>query len=331
MMLRRLFLLGVFIPLLGVGNVIADDVPNLDSPTFGGKQFWTDEFVYLEWRIQRQVLSTHYRLLDQNNVRRAWGTFDECQAEFKKLKSELNLPPLKPRVVIALHGLVRSRDSMSNLCRYLEANGDFTVLNVSYASSREKLADHAKALGRVIDRLEGVREINFVAHSLGNLVIRHYLGDSCEPGANRPQDPRIHRIVMLAPPNQGTDMALRFKNNLFFQAVWGESGRELAETWPQLQPRLACPTCEFGVIAGGKRDGNGYSPLLEGDDDFVVSVAETRLPGARDFSILPVVHGAIMESRVVHEQTLRFLEHGHFVSEPARVPILNEDRPRTHE
>ena len=327
-MMKRLIFLAMCVLAISVGNACADDVPNVDTPTFGGKQFWTDEFIYHDWRIQRQVLSSHYRLLDPENVRRAWGTFDQCDAEFARLKVERKLPPLKPRVVIVLHGLVRSRESMGNLCRYLETNGDFSVLNVSYASSREKVADHAKALARIVERLDGVQEINFVAHSLGNLVIRHYVGDSIESTASHCHDPRIKRIVMLAPPNQGTNMALRFKNNVLFQAVWGESGRELAETWPVLEPRLACPKCEFGVIAGGKRDENGFSPLLEGDDDFVVSVEETKLVGARDFAVLPVVHGAIMESREVHEQTLRFLDHGYFVSEQSRVPLRGDDATR---
>ena len=34
-------------------------------------------------------------------------------------------------------------------------------------------------------------------------------------------------------------MALRFRSNPLFQAVWGESGRELAEDWSGLQKRLA--------------------------------------------------------------------------------------------
>lgn len=305
--------------------------PNLDSPTFGGKQFWTDEFVYLDWRIQRHVLTGHCRLLDDCNVRRAWGTLEQCRLEFSRQKEQLHLPPLRPRVVIVLHGLVRSRESMSGLCRYLKEHSDYSVLNVSYASAREKLADHALALGHVIEGLEGVQEIDFVAHSLGNLVIRHYLAENTDPASGRQPDPRIRRIVMLGPPNNGADMAQRFRANLLFQAVWGESGRELAEQWSELNKRLAIPTCQFGIIAGGRGDESGFNPLLAGDDDFVVAVAETRLTGARDFIVLPVVHGTMMENQRVQEQTLRFLQHGYFVSEEARQPISPDLRVGPHE
>jgi pimeloyl-ACP methyl ester carboxylesterase len=289
---------------------------NWEIPTFGGKQVWTDEFVHLEWRIQRNVLTGHHRLLDDQNVRRAWGDFDQCRAVFAALKQELNLPALQPRVVIVLHGLIRSRESMSGLCRYLTEHSDFSVLNVSYASSREELADHAAALARIVDRLEGVDEVNFVGHSLGNLVIRHYLGDRVDAGGRR-----AGRVVMIGPPNHGAELARRFKDNPLFQIVFGDTGRQLAEQWSRIAPRLAIPRGEFGIIAGGTADNAGFSPLISGDDDFVVAVSETQLPGAADFIVVPVLHATIMNNPQVQEQTLRFLRHGYFVSAETRQPL----------
>lgn len=295
---------------------------SLDSPTFGGMQFWSDELVFHDWRIQRHTVSGHCRLLDERNVRRAWGSFDECAKELELFKQQKQMAPLKPRVVLLLHGLVRSRESMDGLCEYLRGVGDYSVLNVSYASSRGTVADHAKALAKVVRHLEGITEVNFVAHSLGNLVIRHYFNDlNREASENRPTI-RFGRVVMLAPPNNGAEMARRFQDNTLFRAIWGASGKELATEWSELQANLAVPQGEFGIIAGGKGNDDGLSPLIAGDDDFVVGVEETRLPGATDFLVLPVLHGTIMADERVQECTLRFLRSGYFESPETRRPIL---------
>ena len=77
----------------------------------------------------------------------------------------------------------------------------------------------------------------------------------------------------------------------------------------------------FGIVAGGRGKGGANNPLLSGDDDFVVTVDETRLPGAADFLVVPVLHTFFMDDPTVRECTLRFLQHGHFVSEDRRQPI----------
>jgi hypothetical protein len=147
-----------------------------------------------------------------------------------------------------------------------------------------------------------------------------------DPEIGKKPDPRIKRIVMLGPPNNGSQIAVTFKDNPLLDLVWGQSTKELAADWKNVSRRLAVPQCEFGIVAGN----GGANPLLTGNDDLVVSVAETRLAGARDFCLVPVVHTALMTDSRVKELTLRFLEHGYFVSEEARQPITAETatRPR---
>ena len=88
-----------------------------------------------------------------------------------------------------------------------------------------------------------------------------------------------------------------------------------------MKQNLATPRGEFGIIAGGTGSDEGHNPLLEGDDDLVVSVAETRLAGARDFLVVPALHTVIMDDPTVQECTSRFLQAGYFRSEEARCPI----------
>jgi len=294
---------------------------NIEAPTWGGKLFWSDELVFHDWRIQRHVYTGHCRLLDSDNYRRAWGTLEHCRQQLEGYKVRFELPPLKEKVVVLLHGLIRSRDVMDDVEKHFEDNSAYEVVNMSYASTRGQVGEHAQALAKVIDNLGDVREINFVAHSMGNLVIRHYLADQI--AANGKIDPRIHRFVMLAPPNNGSHVAEFFKGNAIFGMIWGRGGKQIAN-WDDLADKLVTPPCEFAVMAG-RRSENAYSnPLLEGDNDFVVTVKETKLAGAADFICVPTYHGGMMHDAKSLECMQRFIERGFFVSAEERCPLVEE-------
>ncbi len=49
-------------------------LPNMQLPTTGGTQFWRDEMVRSGWRVQRNHFTGHCRLLDHNQIRRAWSS-----------------------------------------------------------------------------------------------------------------------------------------------------------------------------------------------------------------------------------------------------------------
>ncbi len=324
--------------LYGPGRLEAQDVEspepstgnmNAILPTLGGKQFWADELFFHDWHIQRNVFTDHYRLLDGYNLRHAWGTFAECQHKLEEIKRERSLPPMRGPGVIVLHGLFRSASSMNKLSRYLAKVGGYTVFNVNYPTTRGTVSDHALSLASIVQHLEGIDQIDFVGHSLGNLVVRHYLADHTRPGQGLQPDPRIHRIVMLGPPNRGAELAEALGNLGLFHTVAGKSGSQLAGEWARLEANLATPHCEFGILAGGRGNEQGYNPLLTGDNDMVVSVETTRLPGAADFAVLPVMHTFMMDDEKVQEYTLRFLQNGYFVSPESRSPIgpIAEESP----
>lgn len=292
---------------------------NLVMPTMGGAQIWTDEWVRGDYRIQRNVLTGHYRLLDDQDMRLAWGTIDQCQTRFEQVVVERKLPPVTGKVVILLHGLGRSKAVVKPLGDYLREKGGYTSICMNYASTREGVEQHAQALERVIDHLKDAEELNFVCHSLGNIVLRHYLADE----ARRPptKRPPLKRIVMLGPPNNGALIARRLQGTGVFGLIAGRSGEALGRGWDNLVGHLATPACEFGIIAGGKGDEKGNNPLLPGDDDLVVTVEETRLAGATDFMIVPKRHTSLLKDESVREATLRFLRQGCFQADGKREPI----------
>jgi pimeloyl-ACP methyl ester carboxylesterase len=340
LMLRRIFIIGcVFLARIAAltGRLMGQEEIGLSPtpmPTLGGRQFWADEFFFHQWRIQRNAIDGHYRLLDEHDFRRASGTYQECRAVLERVKREQHLPHMSGKAVVVLHGLVRSRSSMESLCQYLRDKGGYQVFNVSYPSTRDDISEHARSLRRVINSLDGIDEINFVGHSMGNIVIRHYLGDLVrqEPwklsanaqAADRRAVARLHRFVMLGPPNQGALLAEVFANNVLFKEIFGESGLQLGRDWPDLEKRLATPTFPFGIIAGGKGNDKGYNPLLQGDNDGTISVETTKLAGADDFIRVPVLHSFLMDNERVQEYVLHFLKRGYFVSKQERHPLEKE-------
>jgi pimeloyl-ACP methyl ester carboxylesterase len=317
------------LPLRGEDNARSSPVTpaNPVTKTMGGTQFWSDELVFRGWRIQQNVLTGHYRLLDESDYRQASGTFDECRRKLEELRTARDLKPMQGPAVVTLHGLIRSRDMMEGIGKYLEQEGDYLWLNVSYASTRRTLDDHAASLARVIDHLEGVTEIHFVCHSLGNLVVRRYVGEAAAAEPKWKVDPRIKRMVMLGPPNHGARFANYFKDSKVFDLVLGPAGKQLAAEWSDVEKRLAVPPFEFGIIAGSASNGRLKNPLLDGDDDLVVKVEETRLPGACDFLVVPCSHGDLMDDPHVRRCVRRFLQEGCFEAADKRMPIIDEKKP----
>ena len=293
---------------------------NIRRPTLGGKQFWADELVFRDYRIQRNVFTSHYRLLDDRDVRIAWGDRDACLDELAEVKKTRELPPVTGKVVVLVHGLGRSRKFMRPIADHLREHSDYTIVNVDYPSTRAGVDSHAADLARVMSHLDdGITEINFVAHSLGSLVVRHYLADATAEGKRL--DPRINRFVMLGPPNQGAAMARLFGNMRLFHVAVRGTGKQLAKEFDALADHMGTPPCQFGIIAGGRGNDSGYSPLIAGDDDRIIRVTETKLAGASDFRLLTLPHKSLARDEQPLAMTLQFLRSGHFTTAEERQPI----------
>lgn len=272
---------------------------------------WTDEAVRHEWRLQRRPGTATCRILDPADGLVRDGTADECHAAFAALETSGRVPAVAGETVILLHGLGEGRASMQPLAEHLRRSLDATVLTFGYASVKADIDAHGRALASVVAALPAAKRISFVGHSLGNLVVRRWMAIAA------PDDlARVHRMVMLGPPNQGSDLA-RMASRIWGVAQTAEgAARDLVVEWQRVAPGLAVPECQFGIVAGGKGDAAGYSPLLEGDDDAVVRVAETRLTGADGFLLLPVHHAAMMRDAAVQRATREFLATGRFPDVP---------------
>ena len=322
--IRSSFLIAVFLAspsvalaqvIPGAGEQVAEDeqversLPNWQTPTMGGKQLWTDFQWRAGWRIQQHVLTLHWRLLDANNVRQAWGSRAACDAQLNLRQPNKQLPTT--HAIILMHGLGRSSSSMKGLAKYLSESGLGTTVCLEYASSRDSISQHATALREVVDGLPTDVRLDFIGHSMGNIVVRHAIGDWQQAGASGILN-RIEHVVMLGPPNQGASIARQLARTGVFGWVAGEGALELGKKWNELEEKLATPPCPFGIVAGRLADTSISNPLVDGAGDFVVSVEETKLGGAADFLEVPVLHTFLMDSPEVHRAVANFLKSSKF-------------------
>jgi hypothetical protein len=268
---------------------------------------WSDEVIRHDWRMQRRPGSDACRILDARDRVVREGSRGECLETLAALEREGRVVPVRGPTVIVLHGLGEGRRSMQPLVDHLRGQLDATVLSFGYASTSTGIEDHGRSLAAVVDDLPAGERISFVGHSLGNLVVRRWMGLAAADDLAR-----VGRMVMLGPPNQGSELARRVAKIDLLASLSHGAARELVLDWNRISGDLAVPPCPFGIVAGGKGDDRGYSSLLAGDDDAVVRVDETRLDGAEDFLLLPVHHAAMMRHPAVQRATADFLKSGRF-------------------
>ena len=226
----------------------------------------------------------------------------------------LSKPALAGEVVVLLHGIANIPLSMKYLESSLEKAG-YQVHNLGYPSTDIPIEEAAASVRARVKALKEADRINFVGHSMGNLVVRMVLAQDL---------PELGRVVMIAPPNQGSFMAKRLEDLGIFRWIFGPAGQQLPADNREFFENLPIPNCEFGIIAGGRGTENGFNPLLEGDDDGTVSVEETKLPGAADFIVIHKTHTLILFDPETVEQTIHFLKNGKFqkVKPKAHPPSL---------
>lgn len=208
--------------------------------------------------------------------------------------------------VILLHGIVRTSRSMRKLGEALQEEG-YKVANWSYPSREQPIDALAEeAIPKAVEACSGpsIKRINFVTHSMGGILIRHYL-------ANNEIDD-LGRVVMLSPPNQGSELVDLWSDWPGFELINGPAGYQLGTGEESVPLQLGAANFDVGIITGRKTTNPLFSILIPGDDDGKVSVDSARLEGMKDFLVVPEAHSFIMRDDEVIEQSAYFLEHGRF-------------------
>ncbi len=222
-------------------------------------------------------------------------------------------PPESKGLVVLLHGLGRTDLSMLRMESVLAERG-YSVVNVDYPSTQHSI-EHlaAEELGPALELCCSADSIpvHFVTHSMGGIVLRYYL-DTHEVQ-------QLGRVVMLSPPNQGSELADWVAESPLLQKILGPSVEQLGTDSASVPSQLGPVDFELGVIAGNRTLNPLFSRMIPGADDGKVAVENTKVEGMADFLVVPHSHTYIMMNEEVIDQVIHFLEEGRFRRDTAAV------------
>jgi len=226
-------------------------------------------------------------------------------------------PQNPPDHVVLLHGLGRSSHSMERMATAFRSAG-YVVWNLDYPS-REATIDALSPRVRedIVSRSTNAPRVHVITHSMGGILLRHLQ-------ATNPI-PNLGRVVMLAPPSNGSEVVDRLGALSLFARINGPAGRQLGTGSNSVPAQLPPVNFELGVITGN-RSINGIHSLflIPGPDDGKVSVSRARTAGMRDFRVVPVSHPFIMRDPEVIALCLTFVATGAF---PPTPPDPGHTRP----
>jgi pimeloyl-ACP methyl ester carboxylesterase len=223
------------------------------------------------------------------------------------------------RVVVLVHGFMDTRFHLYFMEKQLISDG-YVVINKTYPSVTMSIEDCADYLAGIIERetedITGPYELDFITHSMGGLVARCYLA--------KYRPPQARRLVMIATPNRGVTKAELAARLPLADKVLGPALMEMAQGRDYLCALCGgAPAVEFGIIAGGKGDGKGYSILIPGDDDGTVAIRSAYLPGASDFLLLDHIHNLICYYDDTITNARAFITTGAFLMHTAPPDNIN--------
>jgi hypothetical protein len=210
-------------------------------------------------------------------------------------------------VVILIHGLARTSASMEKMESALKAEG-YEVHNLDYPSRHQSINTLATIVRAQIASVTDEDDtLHFVTHSLGGIIVRTIQKN--EPFEN------IGRVVMLSPPNQGSELVDTLGEYAAFGWVNGPAGDQLGTDTNGFIAKLGPVEFDLGVLTGDRSINGINSMIIPGDDDGKVSIESAKVEGMADYKVIHATHPYIMKNKESIALTIQFLKTGAFSPE----------------
>ncbi|HAQ50228.1 MAG TPA: lipase [Gammaproteobacteria bacterium] len=192
---------------------------------------------------------------------------------------------------------------MEDLGRYLQKKS-YDVINLDYPSTDYTLEQLTNLTQKKLSaKLTQDKPVHFVGYAMGGLLVRAII--------HKHKPKKLGRVVLLAPPNNGSEIADCLKENGLYQKIYDPAGQDLT-TDKDITELFGQIDYELGVIAGNSTIDLISSAIIPGDDDGKVSIKSTKLEGMKDHIVVSASHTFVPSNRAVHQQTEYFLKHGIF-------------------
>lgn len=206
--------------------------------------------------------------------------------------------------VVILHGIARSSDHMQKLAAYLKKDG-FDVINLNYPSTTHTIEELTKIINKEISQITTEnKKIHFVGYSMGGLMVRALI--------HKYNYKNLGKVVQLAPPNQGSEVADFIKNFWPYKKIYGPAGQQLITDQSKIKHLFGEVSYELGIIAGNSTIDPISSAIIPGENDGKVAVERTKLKGMKDHIVVSASHTFFPSNKEVQKQTLYFLKNGNF-------------------
>jgi len=275
--------------------------------TLGVMQFWSDVFFYQKWRIQCNFFTKKCRLLDNWDVCRHRGSFEDCKKAFLHYAEVYQMPKQKGHLVVLLHGLGGTKNSFRKMCKQLEEL-NYPTAAINYPSTRAKLKIHASQVDILLDNLNDISEISFITNGAGGLVVRETLSSD----AKWMKKIKVKRIVQINPPNRWNRLGDKLGKFVIFRWIFGPMLAQYdAEALAKL-PKFP-KNVEFGILCT-------HNSFFDRIMDFMPKALQNLVPkkedaflaGAKDAVNIKVFSPCPCTDKKTINASITFLKKGNF-------------------